>query len=1100
MDLRSVSWPGALKRLGCAALALAFAGGWAWAQDGADAASLKNRVALAQSALAGADLDEQQRKDAKAALDAASQSLTQAETLRADIQRVQAQAKAAVTRGNAPGTAGEGSGTAAWSQWLAGVPETASVATLESLLAREQQETSTLRQRIDNISRALADAVAQPGLASDALAELRQRADASEAPAGDAATPPALQQAVDLRRAARREAVQTEIRLRELEQETAGARQNALEQELQSLRETLALHEPRVAWLNQRVAQQSLAQLQDQADQLKQQADALAGQDTPAANLARDNADLARQLQQDTLQLASERTQLNADERERETVSTVLRDARARLSLGGGSAATGQWLWQQRLATPSVRSLALRRRDVQARLSELRLRQYNLSDMAQRLTTSASGSQDDALLPLRLQQQRLMRQLSALLGQRIVVLEQSDRLLASLVGRGGELRRLMSQELLWVPSHSRIDAAWLAALPRQLAQGTADLKLGTIARLASDDVRTRPLAYLLVLALVAALFRLRRHARLRTQALAERMRDVLQDRFAYTAQAMGWALVQALPWPVLVGLLGSLLATLGAGRVADVESLGQAMVRVSGLILGLAVLRALLAPDGLADAHLRWPRERLRILRRGRLAAAWIVLPMGFLGLWALNLDVDAAVGVQTRLTIMLIAAGMGALLFWLLRREQPWPGLPRPLRRALYWLLPGALLLVVVLAAGGYVYSGAIVLDAILRSLLVTLLVQVVYGLLKRWMLLGERRLALQQRQAEQHSGPDVADLEAGERRRQDAAAVELVTVSAQTRRLLHMARAVLLLIGVVWAWSDVLPALLRLDSIELWHFSEKDAGGQAVQGAVSLADFAGSLLILAVGWSLARNVPGIVELLLSPAQRISASARYTISTLLRYGVTIVATLAGLSLLGLRWSQLQWMAAALTVGLGFGLQEIFANFVSGLILLVERPFRVGDTITIDGISGSVKRIRTRATVVQDWDNKEIIIPNKTFLTSQVTNWTLSDDVTRVTLPVGVAYGSPIARVHELLVQAAQEQPDVLKDPPPRSWFMAFGNSTLDFELRVFVAGLGNRLMVQNALLARIAELFEAEGIEIAFPQMDVHVRDWPAPPPDTRA
>ena len=195
-------------------------------------------------------------------------------------------------------------------------------------------------------------------------------------------------------------------------------------------------------------------------------------------------------------------------------------------------------------------------------------------------------------------------------------------------------------------------------------------------------------------------------------------------------------------------------------------------------------------------------------------------------------------------------------------------------------------------------------------------------------------------------------------------------------------------------------------------------------------------TVLLLLLTVSLTRNLPGLMEVVLSASLRISNSARYTATTLARYVVVIAGAITALSLLGLRWGQLQWMAAALTVGLGFGLQEIFANFVSGLILLVERPFRVGDVITINQLDGTVTRIRTRATTVLDFDNKEIVIPNKTFITGQVTNWTLSDDVTRLVIEVGVAHGSDSARVRELLLAIAGEHPRSCASPSPTagSW------------------------------------------------------------------
>jgi potassium efflux system protein len=237
-----------------------------------------------------------------------------------------------------------------------------------------------------------------------------------------------------------------------------------------------------------------------------------------------------------------------------------------------------------------------------------------------------------------------------------------------------------------------------------------------------------------------------------------------------------------------------------------------------------------------------------------------------------------------------------------------------------------------------------------------------------------------------------------------------------------------------------------------------------------------------LALTTAGARNLPGLIEISLLSHIRIDAASRYAITSVLRYAIVIGGTLVGLGFLGMRWSQLQWMAAALTVGLGFGLQEIFANFVSGIILLFERPFRVGDVITVGTFSGRVTRIRTRATTVLDFDNKEIIIPNKTFITGQLTNWTLTDTITRVVIKAGVVYGSDANKVRTLLLQAAREDKRVLTEPEPSSWFVAFGANSLEFELRVFVNAVGDRMEVQNALNTRIMKLFAEHAIEMAPP------------------
>jgi potassium efflux system protein len=204
---------------------------------------------------------------------------------------------------------------------------------------------------------------------------------------------------------------------------------------------------------------------------------------------------------------------------------------------------------------------------------------------------------------------------------------------------------------------------------------------------------------------------------------------------------------------------------------------------------------------------------------------------------------------------------------------------------------------------------------------------------------------------------------------------------------------------------------------------------------------------------------------------------------------ITIIGVMCTCGAVGLGWAKVQWLVAAMSLGLGFGLQEIFANFISGLIILFERPIRVGDVVTIDTVTGVVSRIRMRATTITDWDRKELIIPNKEFITGRVLNWTLSDPVNRVVVNVGIAYGSDTERAAEILMKVAQDHPNVLDDPPPRVTLESFGDSALNFVLKCFLPNLENRGTVIHEMHMAIDRAFREAGIEIAFPQQDVHVR-----------
>jgi potassium efflux system protein len=181
-----------------------------------------------------------------------------------------------------------------------------------------------------------------------------------------------------------------------------------------------------------------------------------------------------------------------------------------------------------------------------------------------------------------------------------------------------------------------------------------------------------------------------------------------------------------------------------------------------------------------------------------------------------------------------------------------------------------------------------------------------------------------------------------------------------------------------------------------------------------------------------------------------------------------------------------------MTVGLGFGLQEIFANFVSGLILLFERPIRVGDVITLGDITGTVSNIQIRATTVTNWDRKELIVPNKELITGRLLNWTLSDKTNRIVINIGLAYKTDPLVAREIILSTVQSHENVLEDPGPNVTFEGFGDSSLSFVVRAYVATLDVRLSTVNDLHASIHKRLSQAGIEIAFPQLDLNLREIP--------
>ncbi len=215
---------------------------------------------------------------------------------------------------------------------------------------------------------------------------------------------------------------------------------------------------------------------------------------------------------------------------------------------------------------------------------------------------------------------------------------------------------------------------------------------------------------------------------------------------------------------------------------------------------------------------------------------------------------------------------------------------------------------------------------------------------------------------------------------------------------------------------------------------------------------------------------------------------ARFAVVTLCRYAVLGLTAILALSAVHLDLAKIGVVLAALGVGLGFGLQEIVSNFVCGIILLLERPIRIGDIVTVAGSTGKVDRINIRATTIVNSDNQSMIVPNREFITGNLINWTLKDKVLRVPIKVNVAYGTDPDRVVELLLQIAGADADVMLNPAPSAALEGFGDSSLLFGLYTFVPEPGMSGDVRHRLCREIQRRFAAQGIVMPFPTHELHV------------
>jgi potassium efflux system protein len=322
-----------------------------------------------------------------------------------------------------------------------------------------------------------------------------------------------------------------------------------------------------------------------------------------------------------------------------------------------------------------------------------------------------------------------------------------------------------------------------------------------------------------------------------------------------------------------------------------------------------------------------------------------------------------------------------------------------------------------------------------------------------------------------------------------------------------------------VVWTlnsprWSRLLRGgrvahrLIRWGGVGVWLYlviitlGRRDVAGQALRTVLDAGVSIGALsvtlggvlafaLTIAAAPFVARVINGVLEEGVYPHARLSRGLPYALSTMVRYSVFTLAFIAALAAAGVQLGQLSILLGGLGVGVGLGLQDFVKNFAAGLTLLFERRVHVGDVVQIPShqINGRVREIGMRAVVVRNWDGAEVVVPNMDLITGAVTNWTLSDQLRRIELPVGVAYGTDPERVISLLLEVANAHADVLKNPAPQAMFQGFGPSSLDFLVRAWTDREYDRTTpLRSDLALAIHRVLRDAGIGIPFPQQDVHL------------
>lgn len=817
--------------------------------------------------------------------------------------------------------------------------------------------------------------------------------------------------------------------------------------------------------------------------------------------IAEENTRLASDLAQVTSRIDTLLEQLEVLRQERVRVDRYFTSMTQQLSIAGAD----------RLASLSVDLLAQRQQfseslppdidtsSIEKELTKAQMRQLRLEDRQYEYAQRPERSDNDLAQELETEQQQLLQE--AVKSYRRYTAALFDILTENkgLQTKVSEYQNLLNSRLFWIPSASPIYVSFFKGLETELG-GLLSFQnwkqaFSTTAR---GEWGGAFGSVLFLIALIILLFQSKLKKWLFNSG--KNVGKVNKDKFSDTFNALIISIFLALPGPLILMACAEWVPDNSSEITFRVQ---MGLVNAALLWMLLGIFRQVCRKNGLADVHFQW-NQRILMLAQKHLPWFMLILVVLSFFMQVANHTNDSYQTI-TRLLFGAVSITLSYVLHQALKPtplvanegEQVQPTKQRQFfRYSLYVLFTVLPIVMLVLSWIGYHFTALQLQNRLFLSACLLAALLILYSLALRGVSVMERRMKLERIKAKRK-----AEREQQESRQaaEEAAEVlpeipepefDMAQVSRQSRGFIGLVTVLFGIYLLTGLWDNVLPALNMFDKMELWTVTSGDPN-IPVQ-IITVHDVVLSVFLLILTYLGIRNIPGILEISVLRGVNLGPGGSYAVITVVKYLIVLIGVVSSLNAIGLPWSKLQWLVAAMGVGLGFGLQEILANFVSGLLILFERPIRVGDTVTVGENTGTVSKIRIRATTLTDWDRKEQIIPNKVFITEQLTNWTLSDPITRRVIQVGVAYGSDVLKVHKLLTEVVEKNTTIVNDPPPAVFFVGFGDSSLDFEVRVFVPGLIELMPLVHELHVAINEIFAENDIEIPFPQRDVWIREVP--------
>jgi potassium efflux system protein len=852
-----------------------------------------------------------------------------------------------------------------------------------------------------------------------------------------------------------------------------------------------------------------------EAEELEQQTQSLP---KPIKAIAQENAKIRTELEELVYWEKRVSQKLSSTQRQLAQIRGDFEHSKQRVEVVGASEAIGKMLSRRRQALPSLlsysRSSAERRKEInlatdrQIAIEERLLERGSLTDHVRLITaplvTDLSEKEAEKLrkraFSLIGARREALNELQNVYGRYITQLTTLDQAERQLLEVSESYVAYINDQLIWISSGDLFDLVdinqlasglvWLVSLQEWLKTGSEILQAA----------KQRPDLAMILLILLMLLIWKQHSAKLQLPLLARSTRKIRTDSIRLTLWALLLTLVRISIIPVLMIGLGILLKTLPTLSSFSL-ALATTLIHVGITFTAVLLLYQLCLPEGIGIRHLRWNTQICEALIR---ELRWLIptaVPLSFIVKLSEgdHLSIDAQ--YIARLALIALMSVTLVFTYRLLHKQsslfQNWERVsPHTILVQLHFLWFPLLLLIgagIVVASGiGYLTLGLRLLDQVEMTFWFFVGLFTLKELLLRYLFIAERRLryenALHRReelrqQREQEQTEDESTVITTE-----IPEVNFDALSEQAKRLVRFGYLFGSVVGAWLIWADLLPALNFLTTIQLPFTATHVVDGIVTEGPLTLNDLFIGTIILVVTFLAAKNLPGVLEITLLQRLPLETGARYALTTLLQYLIAGIGIIMAFTTIGFQWSSIQWLVAALGVGLGFGLQEIVANFISGIILLFERPIRVGDIVTLDDTTGVVSRIRIRATTITNYDKQEMLIPNKEFITGRVINWTLSDKVNRIIITVGVAYGSDVKQAMALMLEAAEENDNVVSEPKPVATFEAFGDSALNLLLRAYLGSMDNRLATITGLHESINNKFTEAGINIPFPQRDVHI------------